>query len=897
VNIDEKIKLLIKNRITLQEVMASTAAHAPDIKSPTHAAQTEDSLSSSMLKQKRPLYEEMFYLLQSKPVYLARVCRLLQPRTDSIALFVQTVVFDLFGDAYDSHEERLLLSLFKLAISSEMNACSPGARATLLRSNTPLTQMLSAYAKRGQGTAVLREILEPALQKICTARDPADWNHAALLAQVAGGAEANTTAPGGLARPDATPDQKALSALAVPSTGKTAQNLELQPLKIYQSLITDFETCTGVKSCWAGENLSTDEAALSAHGAALEAIISARVRNLESACDSILERILCNINAIPYGMRWICRTIAELYRARFGFLENSSIGEEQQQEEEEIIQHGGGKQSETRGEQGVGDDAVELAANSSLEAQVRSLEGGFLFLRFFTPALVSPETVCAFLRDKPPSRILRRNLVLVAKVIQNLSNGVKFGPKEKFMQRLNPWLDRNSKKIEEFFLEITKIEDTVDTQLSLDKYTASNFGSVAGGEGASARLSSLRVQVNQVYFMHQTLVNYKEKICLAGGFPGAAAAVLPGIGSQALSPSNRDSGLMLYSATDPLAVLLSKLGLPVPSPLPKAENCTILLRIGDVSRNARISTVAMPTTGGRAVIHDPFAETAGARGAAGRGVDPGNHPLVLQAKALLVSVLKRLPVDVSSVSNGSKPDSTIGAELASLLQNISANQTLSEFLAEQKKLALEHGNTDLCDAVSNVSSMLSTLFNMNLLQGYLAAHSMPIPSLHAHGSLSSSLAIALPTREGQRDAAYALFLASCCKDASSRVESLTTLDKTLSKVSQALATVKKQNDFLNSRLEVYRIYLDNVRQGQAHQNAVLAAGTKGKKNSLNSPLSPSPKSPSSSSSSSSTGGFFDSLSSPSCKEHKSEDSGSILTKTQKYSHSDLVALQLIHKFG
>jgi len=60
--------------------------------------------------------------------------------------------------------------------------------------------------------------------------------------------------------------------------------------------------------------------------------------------------------------------------------------------------------------------------------------GGFYFLRFVCPAIVSPEGFGVF--DKIPDQT-RRPLIIVSKVIQNLGNNVEFGKKEAYMIPLN----------------------------------------------------------------------------------------------------------------------------------------------------------------------------------------------------------------------------------------------------------------------------------------------------------------------------------------------------------------------------------------------------------------------------------------------------------------------------
>tara|TARA_R110002050_G_scaffold81309_7_gene173843 strand:- start:3513 stop:8018 length:4506 start_codon:yes stop_codon:yes gene_type:complete len=83
-----------------------------------------------------------------------------------------------------------------------------------------------------------------------------------------------------------------------------------------------------------------------------------------------------------------------------------------------------------------------------------SAVGGFLFLRFFCPAVISPEGWK--LIPDPPSVKVRRCLVLIAKALQNLSNGVLFGQKEQFMMDVNSFIEKNTEAITSFFEEMAK---------------------------------------------------------------------------------------------------------------------------------------------------------------------------------------------------------------------------------------------------------------------------------------------------------------------------------------------------------------------------------------------------------------------------------------------------------
>lgn len=79
--------------------------------------------------------------------------------------------------------------------------------------------------------------------------------------------------------------------------------------------------------------------------------------------------------------------------------------------------------------------------------------GSFIFLRFFCPAIVAPES--ENLVSSTPSKEMRRGLLLIAKVIQNLANNVLFGAKEPYLFSLNDFLTQNIYRITTFLREIS----------------------------------------------------------------------------------------------------------------------------------------------------------------------------------------------------------------------------------------------------------------------------------------------------------------------------------------------------------------------------------------------------------------------------------------------------------
>lgn len=115
---DVKIGLLVKNRITLQDVLMQH-------KKLKKYKDEIDSNQSKQIKQlnkenheKIELYQNLFYLLQTNPVYLSKLLFVL-PLTNT-SKFIESVVIELFNHASNSREEYLLLNLLTTALQEEI---------------------------------------------------------------------------------------------------------------------------------------------------------------------------------------------------------------------------------------------------------------------------------------------------------------------------------------------------------------------------------------------------------------------------------------------------------------------------------------------------------------------------------------------------------------------------------------------------------------------------------------------------------------------------------------------------------------------------------------------------------------------------------------------------------
>ncbi|OAV85794.1 hypothetical protein PTTG_07084 [Puccinia triticina 1-1 BBBD Race 1] len=82
--------------------------------------------------------------------------------------------------------------------------------------------------------------------------------------------------------------------------------------------------------------------------------------------------------------------------------------------------------------------------------------GGFIFLRFINPAIVSPEVIDLDLPNN--TREIRRSLVMITKVLQALSNNIRFSAREPAMKPLNPFMAKKVYPMTRFLKDISSID-------------------------------------------------------------------------------------------------------------------------------------------------------------------------------------------------------------------------------------------------------------------------------------------------------------------------------------------------------------------------------------------------------------------------------------------------------
>ena len=91
---------------------------------------------------------------------------------------------------------------------------------------------------------------------------------------------------------------------------------------------------------------------------------------------------------------------------------------------------------------------------------------GFMFLRFLCPAIVAPDgfgVVGSNIQDKD----VRRGLVLITKVLQNLANRVSF-TKEPFMHCMNPWIEQNVPFMKQLLDQMATVPEDGQTMSTIE---------------------------------------------------------------------------------------------------------------------------------------------------------------------------------------------------------------------------------------------------------------------------------------------------------------------------------------------------------------------------------------------------------------------------------------------
>ncbi|KZV73097.1 ras GTPase-activating protein [Peniophora sp. CONT] len=416
--LDSRIALLIQNRMALDE-QREVEKHLEDV-DPNEGVFPDD--------RRLTQYSNLFFLLQSEPRHVAALCRLVS--LSEIDTLLQTVMFTLYGNQYESREEHLLLTMFQSVLSAQFDSATEFG--SLLRANTPVSRMMTTYTRRGPGQSYLKSVLAERINSLIEHKD---------------------------------------------------LNLEINPVKVYEQMINQIEEETGALPENLPRGVPPDVATANPD---VQAIIAPRLTMLMEIANSFLVTIIDSLESVPYGIRWICKQIRSLTRRKYP-------------------------------------EATDYA--------ICSLIGGFFFLRFINPAIVTPQAY--MLVDGVPAKHPRRTLTLIAKMLQNLANKPSYA-KEAYMITLNPFVENNKARINAFLNQLCEVGDFYET-LEMDQYMA-----------LSKKDLMIHITLNELYNTHSLLLQHIDT----------------------LSPNDKAH----------LRILMDELG-PAPQQVPRKENRTLELKL------------------------------------------------------------------------------------------------------------------------------------------------------------------------------------------------------------------------------------------------------------------------------------------------------------------------------
>lgn len=140
------------------------------------------------------------------------------------------------------------------------------------------------------------------------------------------------------------------------------------------------------------------------------------------------------------------------------------------------------------------------------ESVVYNSVAGFLFLRFFCPALLNPK-LFGLIRSHPPSNV-QRSLTLITKLLQGFANRVRFGLKEPWMIPMNSFIDAHEEELIQFYKRVTL--ETGEKSSFEEEYTKDQgLGQRRGSHDSASSGDSEGTEGDEKYDMTSNFANIK----------------------------------------------------------------------------------------------------------------------------------------------------------------------------------------------------------------------------------------------------------------------------------------------------------------------------------------------------------------------------------------------------
>uniref|UniRef100_A0A8C2DZT1 IQ motif containing GTPase activating protein 1 n=1 Tax=Cyprinus carpio TaxID=7962 RepID=A0A8C2DZT1_CYPCA len=372
---DIKIGLLVKNKITLQEVVSHskklTKKNKGELSNLMMMNKQKGGLKalSKEKREKLEAYQFLFYLLQTNPTYLAKL--IFQMPQNKSTKFMDSVIFTLYNYASNQREEYLLLNLFKTALQEEIKSKVDHIQE-IVTGNPTVIKMVVSFNRGARGQNALRQILAPVVKEIM--------------------------------------DDKTL-------------NIKTDPVDIYKSWVNQMESQTGEASKLPYD--VTPEQAMSHEE--VRTRLEASIKNMRTVTDKFLSAIIVSVDKIPYGMRFIAKTLKDTLNERFP-------------------------------------DATE--------DELLKIVGNLLYYRYMNPAIVAPDAfdIIDLSAGGQLTTEQRRNLGSIAKMLQHAASNKMFLGDNAHLNPINEYLSNSYQKFRRFFLSACDVPSLED-KFNVDQYS------------------------------------------------------------------------------------------------------------------------------------------------------------------------------------------------------------------------------------------------------------------------------------------------------------------------------------------------------------------------------------------------------------------------------------------
>ncbi|KAK7811684.1 hypothetical protein U0070_022327 [Myodes glareolus] len=260
---DIKIGLLVKNRITLEDVISHSKKLNKKKGGEMETLNNTDNQGIKSLSKERrktlETYQQLFYLLQTKPLYLAKL--IFQMPQNKSTKFMDTVIFTLYNYASNQREEYLLLKLFKTALEEEIKSKVDQAQ-DIVTGNPTVIKMVVSFNRGARGQNTLRQLLAPVVKEII--------------------------------------EDKTLI-------------INTNPVEVYKAWVNQLETQTGEASKLPYD-VTTEQALTYPE---VKNKLEASIENLRKVTDKVLSSITSSLDLLPYGLRYIAKVLKNSIREKF----------------------------------------------------------------------------------------------------------------------------------------------------------------------------------------------------------------------------------------------------------------------------------------------------------------------------------------------------------------------------------------------------------------------------------------------------------------------------------------------------------------------------------------------------------------------------------------------------